>query len=246
MVTTPSASSPRPESPRRPGRRAVAIVVGIGVACVAFLLASVWYAVTCNESRLVEPMDFATYEFRPQDLPMICSVGLLSLYALSVAAWFVARVAGTMLRNRNRNRATTANRTRSIDPKLGLLGVLGLLGLLGVWTYFRDGSVTAFAFFSFFGFFGFFYEGRMSNTLMDERFRENMARAQGTVLRVVVAVTFVVLMLASQGDLFGSAQATLAVVVAVLALTWGAALFLYEYLLWHYDTDEPVLEGDGE
>ncbi len=35
-------------------------------------------------------------------------------------------------------------------------------------------------------------------------------------------------------------------VVAVLALTWGAALFLYEYLLWHYDTDEPVLEGDGE
>ncbi len=59
-------------------------------------------------------------------------------------------------------------------------------------------------------------------------------------------MTFIVLMLASQGNLLGSAQATLAAVVAALALTWGAALFLYEHLLWHYDNDEPALENGGE
>lgn len=53
-----------------------------------------------------------------------------------------------------------ANRTRRLNPKLGLLGFFGFLGFIG-------GAWTRFV---FFGFFGFFYEGKMSNTLMDERF----------------------------------------------------------------------------
>ena len=64
-------------------------------------------------------------------------------------------------------------RTRRINPRLGWLGLLGLLGILGFFT----GEGFLFLFFWFFGFFGFFYEGKLSNTLRDERFILNQQRA---------------------------------------------------------------------
>lgn len=65
--------------------------------------------------------------------------------------------------------------------RLGFLGLPAFLGLLGFWVYPQTGEVFPFAFFLFFGFFGFFFEGKMSHTLMDERYTENRAKAQLTV-----------------------------------------------------------------
>ena len=45
--------------------------IGGGIFCAAALLASIWYAVTFNDSRLVVPVDLGSYTFTPKDLPMI-------------------------------------------------------------------------------------------------------------------------------------------------------------------------------
>lgn len=68
------------------------------------------------------------------------------------------------------------------------MGLLGFLGLLGFWVYPQTGEVFPFAFFLFFGFFGFFFEGKMSHTLMDERYTENRAKAQLTAAKTALSI----------------------------------------------------------
>ena len=46
----------------------------LGGVCALAMAVSVWYSVRFNGGRLVEPMDFSSYAFRPQDLPMILSL----------------------------------------------------------------------------------------------------------------------------------------------------------------------------
>ena len=52
----------------------VKIWVGCGIFCIADVLLSVWYAVTCNDSRLVAPMDFGSYSFNTKDWGGVKSV----------------------------------------------------------------------------------------------------------------------------------------------------------------------------
>ena len=127
-------------------KKEIKIWVGSGLFCVLLLLASVWYAVAYNDSRLVEPMDFSSYVFQTKDLPMLLSGALIALYAVALAAALLRRA----LKARRRGGETS---TRRLNPKLGLLGLLGFLGFGGFWTYGVDGTVFPFAFFLFFGFF---------------------------------------------------------------------------------------------
>ena len=60
------------------------------------------------------------------------------------------------------------SRKHRLSPKLGFLGFCGFLGFAGFWTYGALGDLSGFIFFAFFGFFGFFFEGKMSNTLMQQ------------------------------------------------------------------------------
>lgn len=213
-------------------------VVLLGVGSVALLLAAVWYAVTFNDARLVEPMDFSQYVFRVQDLPMICATSLFVLYVLSLAAVLIRAVV------RNRRTLREGKYTRSISPKLGFLGFFGFLGFLGFWSYGARNDVSPFLFFIFFGFFGFFYEGKMSHTLRDERFRENSVRAQATAARVALTLIALSLVLLVRGPLLGSLDHTLIALVVLQSLAVALALFLSEYLLYRYDHDEPEESGE--
>ena len=214
------------------------LLVGSGIFCILFLLSSVWYAVTFNGSRLVAPMDFSSYTFQIRDLPMLLSVSLFCIYVLVL---FVSlAVHGSRRARVDRQRGCT----RTIDPKLGLLGFLGFLGFAGFWTYQLDKSVFPFLFFIFFGFFGFYFEGKMSGTLMDERFRENAARAQLASSRVSLSLIFLSLILLCQGKLLGSLEYTLIAVLILLSLALALWSFLSSYLLYRYDHDEQDLD-DG-
>lgn len=131
------------------------------------------------------------------------------------------------------------NRTRKLNPKWGFLGFFGFLGFLdfdspGFWTRFI-----------FFGFFGFFYEGKMSNTLMDERFRENKNKAQLMALKIAFAVIIIVLSLFSLGEYFMvmSIETLSRIVHSLIALSIALAIFLSEYLLYRYDHDEYSNDG---
>lgn len=216
----------------------VKLWAGCGIFCIAAMVLSTWYAVTFNDSRLVVPMDFGSYSFIPQDLPMLLSVSLFGLYALALCFLLVRSI------RKNKRDTTRTNRSRRVHPRLGFLGLLGFLGFAGFWAYPATGDVSPFLFFLFFGFFGLFYEGKMSGTLMDERFRENAARAQLITYRTTFSITLLALLILCQGKLLGSLEYTLIATIIVLSLTLALGIFLPEYLLYRYDHDDRIEEGE--
>lgn len=214
------------------------ILIGCGIVCILLLFISSWYAITFNNSRLVIPMDFESYTFQVQDLPMIVSVSLTCIYVLfSFVLLFLS------IRKNNKQIATT-NTTRKLNPKVGLLGLLGFLGFTGIWTYSIDGSIFPFVFFLFFGFFGFYYEGKMSGTFMDERFRENAIRAKLKASDITFSIVFIVLIILCQGKFLGNYEYTLIAIIVTLSLALAMRIFLAEYLLYRYDHDDQADESE--
>jgi hypothetical protein len=100
---------------------------------------------------------------------------LLALYIVYLAVLFFQSTSA------NKHRGSTSQSTRTVNPKLGFLGF---------WTYRVDQTIFPFVFFVFFGFFGFFYEGKMSNTLIDERYKESKMRAQSTANKTALSIIF--------------------------------------------------------
>ncbi len=216
----------------------VKIWFGCGIFCIAAVLLSVWHAVVLNDSRLVVPMDFGSYSFCPKDLPMLLSVSLLCVYVFALFIQLFIQI------GKNKKHIAETNMTRRVDPRWGFLGLLGFFGLAGFWTYSVDGAIFPFGFFIFFGFFGFFYEGKMSGTFMDERFRENAVHAQLRTYKITFRITLVTLILLCQRKLFGRLEYTLIAMVIVLSLTLALGIFLPEYLLYRYDHDAQMEEGE--
>lgn len=207
-------------------------VVGIGLLSIMLCFVSVWYAITFNDSRLVVPMDFSAYQFIAKDIPIIASVIFFSLYVVGLFCWLVYSIFKKSQENK------ISQKTRKLNPKWGWLGFLGILGFAGFWTYSIDKTIFPFCFFSFFGFFGFFYEGRMSGTFMDERFKENALKAQLKSLKIGFIITWIILLFLGQGKLIGNLEYTAIAFTIVLSIDIAVTLFLSEYLLYQYDHDE--------
>ena len=218
------------------------VTVILAIVVVLLLAVSNWYAITFNDWRLVAPTDLSTYEFRPQDLPMLISVGLFILYVLYLGVLLCRAIIANKLTQK------VSKTTRKIDPRLGLLGFLGFCGFLGFWTYSAFHVVSPFVFFGFFGFFGFFYEGKMSNTLMDERYEENRIRAELSAHRAAISTIFLALILLNlnAGALWGSLEYTLIALTILISLAVALDMFLSEYLLYRYDHDDAQALEEGE
>lgn len=210
-----------------------------GLVCAGVMAASSWYAICYNDGRLVKPMDFSTYVFSPKDLPMLVSLGLVLLYVTYLVVLWVRAFTG------QRRSPAASQFTRTVSPKLGFLGLLGFLGFSGFWTYQRSGSVFPFVFFIFFGFFGFFYEGKMSHTLMDERYKENWMRAHFNANQTALKIIFIATILLGQGALGGSLARTFMFYIIAVTLALALGIFLGEYLLYRYDHDEQPDESEG-
>lgn len=209
----------------------------LGAICVLLVAAASWYTITFNDARFIAPMELSEYVFRVQDLPMIISVIFLALYIL----YLFVRLAGAIVANKRKE--VSAQNTRAINPKLGFLGFLGFAGLLGFWTYNFDKTIFPFVFFMFFGFFGFFYEGKMSSTYMDERYKENKMKAGMTANRVALDIIFLATLILGQGKLMGNLEYTLIAFIIVIALSIALEVFLSEYLLYRYDHDDQFDES---
>lgn len=213
------------------------LTICLGVICALLVAISSWYTMAYNNSRFIAPMDLSEYVFRAQDLPMIISGVFFALYVVYLVVLLLRYIMT------NRRRELTLQSTRIINPKLGFLGLLGFAGFLGFWTYSVDKTIFPFVFFLFFGFFGFFYEGKMSGIFMDERFRENAARARLNTYKITFSITLIALVILCQGRLFGSLEYTLIATIIVLSLTLALGIFLPEYLLYRYDHDDQTEEG---
>ncbi len=200
-----------------------------GAACAALTGAAVWYDLTYNGGRLVYPMH--SYAFRTTDIPMLAAVALDVLYVLYLA-YLIVRWSRAQ-----KEHVIKTGRTRRLSPKLGFLGFCGFLGFAGFWIYGALGDLSGFIFFAFFGFFGFFFEGKMSNTLMDERFKENAAKAEQKAMRTGFGIIFVLLLFAGQAGRL-TVELVAPILVAGIALAVALTLFLSEYLLYRYDHDD--------
>ncbi len=208
-----------------------------GVLCAALTGAAVWYDLTYNGGKLVYPMH--SYAFAPADIPMLLAVALDVLYALYLAFLLVRWIRA------QKEHVVKTGRTRRLSPKLGFLGFCGFLGFAGFWTYGALGDLSGFIFFAFFGFFGFFFEGKMSNTLMDERYKENAARAERKALRIGFGIIFFLLIFVGQAGRL-AAELVAPILIAGIALAVALTIFLSEYLLYRYDHDDAAaMEEDG-
>lgn len=123
--------------------------------------------------------------------------------------------------------------------------LMGFLGFWGFWTYHTDGRVAPFVFFMFFGLFGFFYEGKMSNTFMDERYKENKCRAQLKAHKITLTIIYAALflLLGMEGRILRTMDAKLITLVIVISFSMAADVFLGEYLLYRYDHGEQIDES---
>ncbi len=211
--------------------------IGCGIFNVLFLLVSSWYSITFNNSRLVAPMQ-GHYVFQVNDLPMILSVSLICIYVIALFVTLILHA------DRMRWQQEKRNFTRKLNPKLGLLGLLGVLGFGGFWTYSISGIVFPFLFFIFFGLFGFYFEGKMSGTFMDERFRENATRASLKASNISFVMIFIALIVLGQGKLFGNFDYTLIAILITVSLILALRIFLAEYLLYRYDYDDRADESE--
>ena len=208
-----------------------------GVLCAALTGAAVWYDLTYNGGKLVYPMH--SYAFAPADIPMLLAIALDVLYVLYLAFLLVRGIRA------QKDHVVKTGRTRRLSPKLGFLGFCGFLGFAGLWTYGGLGDLSGFIFFAFFGFFGFFFEGKMSNTLMDERYKENAARAERKALRIGFGIIFFLLIFAGQAGRL-TAELVAPILIAGIALAVALTIFLSEYLLYRYDYDDAAaMEEDG-
>ncbi len=212
--------------------------IRLGIGTVLLAAASGWYTAKFNDSRLLAPMDLSEYTFRAKDLPMLLSGLLVLLYAVYLVVLFVGAVQAKQKKEK------TEKFTRTVNPKLGFLGLFGFAGLAGFWTYSVDKSIFPFVFFLFFGFFGFFYEGRMSHTFMDERYRENRLKAQTAADKITVKLIFLATLILGQKKLMGNLEYTLIALVIAVSLSIALGMFLSEYLLYRYDRDELPDEGE--
>ncbi|MGL4737291.1 MAG: DUF3796 domain-containing protein [Cellulosilyticaceae bacterium] len=130
---------------------------------------------------------------------------------------------------------TARTHTRKINPKLGLLGFAGFLGFLGFLPQ-PSPIPFAFLFFAFFGFFSFYYEGKMSGTLIDERFQFNAYRAEAiahkTSLKVLIIGTIVF------AGRFHDAYTSLSFLLALIGLTFGCSILLQGHLLYRFENED--------
>ena len=91
------------------------LTICLGVICALLVAISSWYTIAFNNSRFIVPMDLSEYVFRVQDLPMIISGVLLTLYIVNIVVLFLESI------KTNRRRELTLQSTRTINPKLGFL-----------------------------------------------------------------------------------------------------------------------------
>lgn len=133
--------------------------------------------------------------------------------------------------------------TRKINPKLGLLGFLGFLGFSGFLPKILNlqDSITVpifFFFFSFFGFFSFYYEGKMSDTLIDERFESNSYRASAIANKVALILILGISIFTMSILGISNSYNMLSILIATIGFSFGVSVFLQQYLLYQFENEE--------
>ena len=85
----------------------------------------------------------------------------------------------------------------------------------------------------------------MSNTYMDERYRENKMKADVTANKIAMTIIFLAIIILGSGNFMGNLEYTLIALVIAVAVSIALDIFLGEYLLYRYDHGEEPDESEG-
>lgn len=102
------------------------LTICLGVICALLVAISSWYTIAFNNSRFIVPMDLSEYVFRVQDLPMIISGVLLTLYIVNIVVLFLESI------KTNRRRELTLQSTRTIKSKTGFFRFIRICRIFGI------------------------------------------------------------------------------------------------------------------
>lgn len=133
--------------------------------------------------------------------------------------------------------------TRKLNSKLGILGILGFLGFIGFVPEIYNlkdilPAPVFFFFFAFFGFFGFYYEGKMSNTFINERFEANAYRAAAIGNRVALYIIIIVAIVSISILPIKNTYTISSILIATIGLSFGLSMFLQQYLLYRFENED--------
>lgn len=207
------------------------------IAVIAAEFVAIVYDAVFNESRIIKPIEAAIYRFRITDLPLLAATALL---VISVMYWIICFILQTWKKMGEKDKRIT----RRVDCRFGWFGFLGFLGFMGIPVYIMQGQIWPFFFFTFFGFFGFFYEAKLNATLMDERFKEEQRRAQLTAYKIGFVLLWIVTWFTSLAGGRLSTDTVAIIFTVSSSLIIALVLFLCNYLLYRYDTEEEEYNGD--
>ena len=86
----------------------------------------------------------------------------------------------------------------------------------------------------------------MSDTLMDERYKENKMKAHMTANKIALTIigVAVFILVEVQEKFMGNLEYTLIAIVITVALSIALDIFLGEYLLYRYDHSEQLDESE--
>lgn len=79
---------------------------------------------------------------------------------------------------------------------------------------------------------------------MDERYRENRAKARLKANGIAIDIIFIALLAVGSGKFAGSLEITLIAFVIAAAFAIALSVFLGEYLLYRYDHDDQTEESE--
>lgn len=204
-------------------------VAMLGIVIFVTLIACSSYSLNYNEGRIVLPMDYSNYTFQIKDISMWLAIALMIAYVFYVVALIIS---ATLKRQRE-----DGNYTRRIDARFGYFGFAGFLGFIGFYTYYQFNYYAPFAFFMFFGFFGFFYEAKLAHLYKDERYLQNADKARAQATTFGFSLIFLLLIFICMGDA-NHINIAFPLMLISISIICGLTIFLNEYLLYKYDSEE--------
>lgn len=84
----------------------------------------------------------------------------------------------------------------------------------------------------------------MSNTFMDERYKENKMKAHLAANKIALTIIFITTVTLGRGKFMGNLEYTLIAYIIIVSLSIALQLFLSEFLLYRYDHDDLTDEGE--
>lgn len=214
------------------------LILGLIISFIALITGFIYSAIF-NDNRLVEktPSD---YIFQIKDLSVIVPVIMFNFFMLVTIIYYSIKVIIT-----EKSVFKTNSHTRTYPKYLYLTGFLGFLGFVplipSVSNFTIDSSFglitfdQGFMMVALFGCFAFYYENKMANTLIDELYLANKAKAESITFKTALYTVFLISWLIIPRL---TTRLSHQVLILTISLTFAFSHLFKSYLLYKYETEE--------